>query len=31
MLYNPALDGIEHDDFSGAAYLHPSDWFQPFR
>ncbi|HUP86911.1 MAG TPA: hypothetical protein VM143_14730 [Acidimicrobiales bacterium] len=31
MLFDPALDGLEHSPGVGTAYLHPRDWFQLFR
>lgn len=31
MLFGPALDGVEHDPELATAYLHPRDWFSPFR
>ena len=33
-LFDPAMDGIEDSpegQFLGVAYLHPKDWFKPFR
>lgn len=31
MLFNPSLDGFEHSPDVATSYLHPRDWFQPFR
>jgi hypothetical protein len=31
MLFNPSLDGVDDSPVIAAAYLHPRDWFRPFR
>src|SRR5207302_1411777 len=31
MLFNPSLDGVDESQVIAAAYLHPREWFRPFR
>lgn len=31
VLFDPTLDGVEDDPDLAPAYLHPRDWFRPFR